>query len=79
MNNLRTNEDEQETEWESTYALLARSEERNRNLLEITIYPLLITAGLIAISQFAQQAMDIPATGIKPAGFVAACEAGKAC
>jgi hypothetical protein len=64
---------------ESTYALLARSEEKNRNLLEMTIYPLLILAGLIAISQFAQQAMHIPATGIKPTGFAAACVTGHAC
>jgi hypothetical protein len=79
MKKLRTNQAEQETEWESTYALLARSEEKNRNLLEMTIYPLLIAAGLIAISQFAQQTMNIPATGIKPTGFVAACETKHAC
>jgi hypothetical protein len=79
MNKLIENSNQSDNELESTYALLVRSEEKNRNLLEMTIYPLLIAAGLIAISQFAQQAMGIPATGIKPAGFVAACETRHAC
>jgi hypothetical protein len=41
---------------ESTYALLIRSEEKSRNLLEVALYPLLSLLSLIAIWQFAQQA-----------------------
>jgi len=42
---------------ESTYALLIRSEEKSRNLLEVALYPLLGLLSLIAIWQFAQQAI----------------------
>jgi hypothetical protein len=50
---------------ESTYALLIRSEERSRNVFEVVIYPLLILGPLIAIWQFAQQPVNIPAAGWK--------------
>ena len=48
---------------ESTYALLIRSEEKRRNAFEVAIYPLLILGPLIAIWQFAQQPVNIPASG----------------
>jgi hypothetical protein len=44
---------------ESTYALLIRSEEKSRNLLEMAIYPLLSLLSLIAIWQFAHQAVNL--------------------
>ncbi len=44
---------------ESTYALLIRSEEKSRNALEVAIYSLLILGPLIAIWQFAQQALNL--------------------
>jgi hypothetical protein len=50
---------------ESTYALLIRSEEKSRNLFEVVVYPLLILGPLIAIWQFAQQPVNIPAAGWK--------------
>jgi hypothetical protein len=50
---------------ESTYALLIRSEEKSRNVFEMVIYPLLILGPLIAIWQFAQQPVNIPAAGLK--------------
>ena len=56
---------------ESTYALLIRSEEKSRNVLEIAIYPLLILGLLIAIWQFAQQPINIPSTGLDGGGCVA--------
>ena len=45
---------------ESTYALLIRSEEKSRNLIELALYPLLGLLSLTAIWQFAQQASNIP-------------------
>jgi hypothetical protein len=50
---------------ESTYALLIRSEEKSRNVFEMVIYTLLILGPLIAIWQFAQQPVNIPAGGLK--------------
>jgi len=47
---------------ESTYALLIRS--------EMAIYPILILGAVIAIWQFAQQPVNIPAAGLKGAGCV---------
>ncbi|HEY2101610.1 MAG TPA: hypothetical protein VGH08_00005, partial [Chthoniobacterales bacterium] len=67
MNEL-TNTTEPAAEHESTYALLIRSEEKSRNLFEVAIYPLLILGPLIAIWQFAQQPVHIPAclsTGVR--------------
>src|SRR6266566_8601524 len=56
---------------ESTYALLIRSEEKSRNVIEMAIYPLLILGAVIAIWQFAQQPVNIPAAGLKGPGCVA--------
>ena len=53
---------------ESTYALLIRSEEKSRNVIEMAICPILILGAVIAIWQFAQQPVNIP-----PAGFNAEC------
>ena len=57
--------DQPENQYESTYALLIRSEEKNRNLLEVAILPLLMLGPIIAIWQFAQQPVNIPAAGLK--------------
>jgi hypothetical protein len=66
--NKRTNTTAQpENQHESSYALLIRSEEKNRNVFEMVIYPLLILGPLIAIWQFAQQPVNIPAAGLKGA------------
>jgi hypothetical protein len=56
---------------ESTYALLIRSEEKSRNVIEMAIYPLLILGAVIAIWQFAQQTVSIPAAGLDAVGCVA--------
>ncbi len=55
-----------DNEHESTYALLIRSEEKNRNLLEVAILPLLMLGPIMAIWQFAQQPVNIPPAGLKP-------------
>jgi hypothetical protein len=54
-----------ENQYQSIYALLIRSEEKSRNAFEALIYPLLILGPLIAIWQFAQQPVNIPAAGLK--------------
>lgn len=60
MNKLTNTIDQAENQHESTYALLMRSEEKNRNLFEMVIYPLLIISAIIAIWQFVLQAVDLP-------------------
>lgn len=52
--------DQPEDQHESTYALLVRSEEKSRNLLEMVVYPLLIAGVIIAIRQFVLQPMNLP-------------------
>jgi len=49
----------------STYALLVRSEEKERGLLEIVVYSLFILSAVAAIWQFAQQPVTISAPGIE--------------
>jgi hypothetical protein len=67
MNELTNTIDEPDTQHESTYALLMRSNEKSRNLLEMVIYPLLIIGAIIAIWQFVLQAVELPATNTKAA------------
>ncbi len=38
--------------FESTYGLIMRSEEKQRNRLEMLVYALLLASGLLAVSQF---------------------------
>lgn len=63
--------DQPENQHESTYALLIRSEEKSRNVVEMAICPILILGAVIAIWQFAQQPVNIPPAGLKGAGCVA--------
>ncbi len=46
---------------ESTYALLVRSEEKSRGVLEIVLYALFIFSALLPLWQFAQQPVKVPA------------------
>ncbi len=68
MNEQTNSTGQPENQYESTYTLLIRSEEKSRNVFEVAIYPLLILGPLIAIWQFAQQPVNIPAAGLKEAG-----------
>ena len=70
MNAQTNTTDQSENQHESTYALLIRSEENSRNVIEMAIYPILILGAVIAIWQFAQQPVNIPAAGLKGAGCV---------
>ena len=51
---------------ESTYALLVRSEEPSRNAFETVAYSTVLLSVLVAIWQFAQHPVKIPAGGIDP-------------
>ena len=62
--------DQPKNQHESTYALLIRSEEKSRNVIEMAIYPILILGAVIAIWQFAQEPVSIPSTGLKGADCV---------
>ena len=46
---------------ESTYALLVRSEEKERNLFEAAIYALLIFCAVFSVWQVAHQPITVPA------------------
>ena len=65
MNEQTNTTDQSQNHEESAYSLLIRSEEKSRNAFELTIYPCLILGPLIAIWQFAQQPVSIPAAGLK--------------
>jgi hypothetical protein len=56
---------------ESTYALLIRSEEKSRNVIEMAICPILILGAVTAIWQFARQPVNIPPAGLDAGGCVA--------
>jgi hypothetical protein len=51
---------------ESTYALLIRSEEKSRGALEAVVYTTFILSVVVAIWQFAQLPVHIPAFGLEP-------------
>jgi hypothetical protein len=62
---------------ESTYALLVRSEEKSRGVLEIVLYALFILSAVVPLWQFAQQPVKVPAAGLQPAHCVACMDATK--
>lgn len=46
--------------FESTYALLVRSEEKSRSRLEVLVYALFILSAVFSIWQFAHQSVPFP-------------------
>jgi hypothetical protein len=46
--------------FESTYALLVRSEEKQRSRFETLVYSVLIASAVFAVSQFGRQAVAMP-------------------
>jgi hypothetical protein len=46
--------------YESTYALLVRSEEKGRSRLEMLVYALFIVSAVFSIWQFAHQSVAFP-------------------
>ncbi|MFZ3376881.1 MAG: hypothetical protein WA183_15145 [Chthoniobacterales bacterium] len=53
-------------EFESTYALLVRSEEKGRGVLEIVLYAIFILSVIAGICQFALTPVKISAPGLEP-------------
>jgi hypothetical protein len=53
-------------QFESTYCLLVRSEEKGRGVLEIGVYAASILSVVFSIWQFAQTPVTIPPPGAKP-------------
>ena len=62
---------------ESTYALLVRSEEKSRGVLEIILYALFIFSALILFWQFARQPVKVSTPELQSARCVACIVAGK--
>lgn len=60
--------------FESTYALLMRSEEKQRGRFETFVYTLLVMSCLLAVMQFGRQAMTLP-TGLVPSSMIATATA----
>ncbi|MEN3368355.1 MAG: hypothetical protein V7609_498 [Verrucomicrobiota bacterium] len=56
---MKTNQSVTQT---STYALLVRSEEKERSLFEVVAYGLTVLSVVAAIWQFAAQPVKLPAT-----------------
>jgi hypothetical protein len=50
---------------ESTYALLVRSEEKGRGILEALLYAALILSAIFTLSQFANHPVTVPAHGLQ--------------
>lgn len=48
--------------FESTYALIMRSEEKQRSRFEILVYTILIASSTFAVAQFGRQATMMPST-----------------
>ena len=62
---------------ESTYALLVRSEEKSRGVLEIVLNALFIFSAVVPLWQLAQQPVKVPAAGLQPSHCVAWTDATK--
>ena len=56
---MKTNQTNNEVH-ESTYALLVRSEDKERNLFETIVYGLFVLSAVAAIWQFAHQPINLP-------------------
>jgi hypothetical protein len=58
------------TPHESTYALLVRSEEKKRSVLEIVLFAVFILSAVASIVQFAYQPVQNSAPGLEPVSCV---------
>jgi hypothetical protein len=50
-------------QFESTYGMLVRSEEKGRGILEILVYAAVILSVVFSIWQFAETPLKVPAPG----------------
>ena len=53
-------------QFESTYALLIRSEEKGRGILEILVYAVFVLGVVLSIWQFTQTPVEISAPRLEP-------------
>jgi hypothetical protein len=53
-------------QFESTYSLLVRSEEKGRGMLEILVYAAFFLSVVLSILQFAGTSLKLPAPGADP-------------
>jgi hypothetical protein len=51
-------------EFESTYALIVRSEDRERSIFEGAVYVAVVLSALFSLWQFAKQPVDLPLTSV---------------
>lgn len=56
---------------ESTYALLVRSEEKSRSVLEVVLYAFFILSAVFSIWQFANQPNALPLNSVSTPGSIA--------
>jgi hypothetical protein len=52
-------------QFESTYALLMRSQEKSRSVVETVLYVAFILSAVLCISEFAKHPVKIPAAGLQ--------------
>ena len=52
---------------ESTYALLMRSEEKERGIFEIVVFALIILCAVVSLCQFAGQSVAFPISAVHSA------------
>jgi len=52
-------------QFESTYALLVRSEEKGRGVLEAVLYVAFILSAIVLIWEFAHSSVSLPAAGLE--------------
>jgi hypothetical protein len=62
----QTNQNRMNQEFESTYALIVRSEEKSRTVLETVLYAIFVLSVIVGIWQFAQTPVKISAPGLEP-------------
>ncbi len=60
------NPNDMNKEFESTYALLVRSEEKSRSVLETMLYAIFVFSVVVGIWQFAQTPVKVSAPGLAP-------------
>jgi hypothetical protein len=77
MNAQTITTDQIQHRFESTYGLLARSTEKSRNFFEMLIHPLLLLGPLVAVYQFAQQPVNVPAAGLGKARYLVCVNQGR--
>jgi hypothetical protein len=61
-------------QFESTYALLVRSEEKGRGVLEAVLYVAFILSAVVLIWEFAHSSVSLPAVGLEQSAVTQAAK-----